>query len=133
MRRSLDEESFWVVVDFFLGGVGEGKRTRQGKYCRVVFTGDARVQTAPFFYVIYYILSSGGFATSCERPSGTDPDPRCPGQHALFKLGQLDDPLPHTEDSEGSAAPRSATDSTEQWVWCIMHMRLCYMLFLLYV
>ncbi len=31
-------------------------------------------------------------------------------------------PLPHTEDSEGSAAPRSVTDFTDQWVWCIMHM-----------
>jgi hypothetical protein len=26
-------------------------------------------------------------------------------------------PLPHTEDSEGTAAPRSTTDSTDQWVW----------------
>ena len=25
---------------FFLGGVEEGKRTHQGKYCRVVFAGD---------------------------------------------------------------------------------------------
>jgi hypothetical protein len=55
VRRSLDEETFWVVVDFFLGGQGEGKRTRQGKYCRVVFARDVRVQTAPFFmlYIIY--------------------------------------------------------------------------------
>ncbi len=122
---------FGWVVDFFLGWTGEGKRTRQGKYCRVVFAGDARVQTDPFFYVIYYILISGGFTTTCIRPSRTAPDPRCPGQDALFKLGQLDDPLPHTEDSEGSAVPRSVTDSTEQWVWCIIHMCLCYMLFLL--
>ena len=69
MRRSLDEEAFWVVVDFFLGGTGEGKRTRQDKYYRVVFGGDVRVQTTPFFYVIYYILISGGFTASCERPS----------------------------------------------------------------
>ncbi len=124
---------FGWVVDFFLGGTGEGKRTRQDKYYRVVFGGDVRVQIGPFFYVIYYILSSGGFTTSCETPSRTVPDPRCPGQHVLFKLGQLDDPLPHTEDSEGSPAPRSVTDSTEQWVWCIIHMCLCYMLFLLYV
>ena len=40
---------------------------------------------------------------------------------------------PHTSDSEGSDTPRSVTDSTEQWVWCIMYMSLCYMLFLLYV
>ena len=91
-------------MDFFLGGAGEGKRTRQGKYCTVVFAGDARVQTAPFFML-----------------------------YAMFKLGQLDDPLPHTEDSEGDAAPRSVTDSTEQWVWYIMHMCLSYMLLLLYV
>ena len=31
-------------------------------------------------------------------------------------------PLPRTEDSEGPAAPRSATDSTEQWVWCLMNI-----------
>ena len=45
VRRSLDEKTFWVVVDFFLGWSGEGKRTRQGKYCSVVFAGDTRVQT----------------------------------------------------------------------------------------
>ena len=133
MRRSLDGETFWVGCGFFLGGVGVGKRTRQGKYCRVVFAGDARVQTDPFFYVIYYILSSGGFVGTWFRPSRTTPDPRCPGQHVLFKLGQFDEPLQHTEDSEGPATPRSTTDSTEQWVWCLMHMSLCYMLFLLYV
>ena len=46
---------FGEVVDFFLGGTGEGKRTRQDKYYRVVFAGDVRVQTAPFFmlYIIY--------------------------------------------------------------------------------
>ena len=34
---------------------------------------------------------------------------------ALFGLRQPVD-LARTEDSEGPAAPRSATDSTEQWV-----------------
>ena len=37
-------------------------------------------------------------------------------------------PVHHIEDSEGAAVPRSVTDSTEQWVWCFMHMR-----FMLYV
>ena len=56
VRRSLDGHPFlgrlWMV---FLGGVGEGKGTRQGKYYRVVFAGDTRVQTVPFFmlYIIY--------------------------------------------------------------------------------
>jgi hypothetical protein len=31
--------------------------------------------------------------------------------------------VPRVEDSEGTAAPRSVTDSTDQWVWCFMHMR----------
>ncbi len=44
----------WMV---FLGGTGEGKRNLQGKYCRVVFGGDSRFQTVPFFmlYTIYYV------------------------------------------------------------------------------
>ncbi len=46
---------FGWSVDFVLGGQGKGKRTRQGKYYRVVFAGDSRVQTAPFFlcYILY--------------------------------------------------------------------------------
>ena len=40
---------------FFLGGVGEGKKTRQGKYCRVVFVGDARVKQPHFLCYILYI------------------------------------------------------------------------------
>jgi hypothetical protein len=68
-------------------------------------------------------------STSMRKTITNGPRSSYPGQHALFKLGQLDDPLPHTEDSEGPAAPRSVTDSTEQWVWCIVHIRLCYMLF----
>ena len=55
VRRSLDGEAFWVGCEFFfLGGEGEGKRTRQGKYYRVVFTGDEWVQTTPFF--MFYII-----------------------------------------------------------------------------
>jgi hypothetical protein len=32
-------------------------------------------------------------------------------------------PLPRTEDREGPGTPRSVTDSTEEWVWCLMYMR----------
>ena len=60
VRRSLDGESFlgrlWMV---FLGGVGEGKGTRQGKYYRVVFAGDVRVQRAPFFMLCITYWSVG--------------------------------------------------------------------------
>ena len=124
---------FWVGCGFFSWVVGGGEEDSSGQVPQSRFHRRRAGSNSPIFYVIYYILSSGGFAATCERPSRTAPDPRCPGQHALLKLGQFDDPLPHTEDSEGPTAPRSATDSTEQWVWCIMLMRLCHMLFLLYV
>ena len=132
VRRSLDEEAFWVVCGFFPLGGGGGEEDSPGQVLQSRFRRRRVGSNSPIFYVIYYILSSGGFTEACVRPSRTTPDPRCPGQHVMFKLGPVDDPLPHT-DSEGSVAPRSDTDSTEQWVWCIMHMRLCYMLFLLYV
>ena len=91
VRRSLDGETYWVCCGcFFLGGTGEGTRTHQGKYCRVVFTGDAwGITNSPIFYVIYYILISGGFAAACVKGAH---DPRCPGQQCvLFNFRQLDD------------------------------------------
>ena len=119
----------WI---FFLGGRGRGRGLARASTAES-FSQETRGFKQPHFLCYILLLSSGGFVAACVRPSRTAPDPRFPGQHVLFKLGQLDDPLPHTEDSEGHAAPRSVTDSTEQWVWCIMHMSLCYMLFLLYV
>ncbi len=34
-------------------------------------------------------------------------------------------PSPRIEDGEGVVAPRSVTDSTEQWVWCLCTCVLC--------
>ncbi len=44
-------------------------------------------------------------------------------------------PVPRIEDSEGSDAPRSVTDYTEQWGWCFIHIRsmLLHVICLLYV
>ena len=50
-------------MDFFLGGTGEGKRTRQGKYCRFVFAGDTWVETDPFF-MLYIRCSSWDSSTT---------------------------------------------------------------------
>ena len=107
----------WMV---FLGGTGEGKRTRQSKYYRVVFARDVRVQTDPFFYFIYYILSrsgSGGFTTGYNMCQTIVNGPRSsmPRAVCVVQVGTVRRPLPHTEDSEGSDAPRSDTDSTDQW------------------
>jgi hypothetical protein len=61
-RRRFDEEAFsgslWM---FFLGGAGEGKRSSRARFLLRSFRRTAGFQTAPVC-VIYYMLSSGGFA-----------------------------------------------------------------------
>jgi hypothetical protein len=78
LRRSLDGEAFWVGCGcFFLGGAGEGKKTHQGKYCRVVFTGDVRVEQSHFLCYILYIEQ---WRFRCS------PEPRCPGQYTRVEV-----------------------------------------------
>ncbi len=57
----------------FLGGSGEGKRKLEVTFSIVCFfAGRLESPNSPF-YVIYYILNSGGFAAACVRPSRTVP------------------------------------------------------------
>ncbi len=77
---------FGWVVDFFLGGEGEGKRTRQGKYCRVVFAGDARVQTAPFF-MLYIIIEQWGFRCSMRKAIANGPRSSIPWAACAVQVG----------------------------------------------
>ena len=113
---------FWVGCGFFSWGGGGGEEDSSGQVLQSRFRRTTRVSEQSFLCYTLYIDQWGFQCNMCQTIANGAQDPRCPGHHALFKLGQLDDPLPHTEDSEGSAAPRSVTDSTEQWVWCIMHM-----------
>jgi hypothetical protein len=87
------------------------------------FLDDTSLRTV-LFYVIYYILSIGIFAESSFRTSRKVPSTSTPwADMCTVQVSTTRRPLPHTEDScEGAAAPRSTTDSTEQWVWCLMHM-----------
>ena len=80
---------------FFSGGGGGGEEELQGTTAETFSQDDASSKQS-WVYVIYYMLSSGGHV-------------RCSG---------LDNPSPspRIEDGEGAAGPRSATDSTEQWV-----------------
>ena len=57
---------FGEVVDFLLGGGGEEEL--QGTAAEA-FSQTTRVPNGPVICVIYYILSSGGFAVPCFRPS----------------------------------------------------------------
>ncbi len=53
-------------MDVFLGGSGgEEKAPGHGQQGRSL--DDARFQTAPFFFVIYYMLISESFASACRQ------------------------------------------------------------------
>ncbi len=70
---------------------------RQGTSAGSIFTGRHTFLNSPIFYVVYYILNSGGFGTSCFRPSGTlPPEPRVSGQkRTLLKFRQLTTSFTH--------------------------------------
>ena len=82
---SLDGETFWVGCGWFsLGDLGEdegGEEINTRARTAESFHLTTRVFKQPHFYVIYYIVSTGGFAASCFKTIGNGvPDPRCPGQ-----------------------------------------------------
>ncbi len=107
---------FWVGRGcFFLGGRG-GKRKRQGTVNRI-----GRWTTLAFkqpHFVIYYMLNSGGFAAACLQTIAKGVlDPRFPwSDTCAARASTTPRPSALIEDGQGAAAPRSTTDSTEQWV-----------------
>ena len=108
------------LLIFFLGGRGRGRGGVRASTAESFSQDDSRFQTAPFFYVLYYVLRSGGFRCSMLQDiakSSLDLDAL--GRHvALFGLRQPVDLFHASTTVKGTAVPRSATDSTEQWVWC---------------
>ena len=65
---------------FFLGGVGEGKRNSSARAVET-FSQDDTSSKQPWVYVIYYMLSSGGFSEVRLQTNVKGVlDPRCPGQ-----------------------------------------------------
>ena len=106
---------FGWVVDFFLGGAGEGKRNSRARLLRR-FRRRREFQTARVYvYIIYCAVEVS--LQPCERPSRTvAPILDALGRHV--RCSGFDNPSTESriEDGEGAAAPRSATDSTEQWV-----------------
>ncbi len=102
---------------FFLGGTGgEEKAPGHGQQGRSL--DDTRFQTVPFYYILYIVQWK--FRCSMRQEITNDgPDPRCPGAWAdryAVQASTTRRPSPHIEDDGGVVAPRSATDSTEQWV-----------------
>ena len=90
----------WMGTDHVICAwdrTGEGKRQRQVTYIRVVFSGRHVFSNVPIFYVICYILSSGGFDVSCFKTNGNGvPRVSIPWTDTyVFKCRQFDD-LFHT-------------------------------------
>ena len=87
VRRSLDGEAFWVGCGwFFLGGTGEEKKTRQGKYYRVVFAGDARVKQPNFLCYILYIEQWRFHYIMLQDHREGVPELRYPGQYVCVEV-----------------------------------------------
>ena len=82
------------------------------------FRRTTRAFKQPHFYVIYYILSSGSFAAACLQAITKGVlDPRLPWADTCARQASATRrPSSRIEDGEGAVAPRSSTDSTEQWV-----------------
>ncbi len=109
---------------FFFGcffWAGRGRRNSRARTAESFSQDDASFRTAHF--ILYNILSSGGFTAACVRPSRTVPPilddlDRHVCRSSFDKSTTSSTPWRQW----GSAAPPSETDSTEQWVWCLIHM-----------
>ena len=122
----------WSLI-FFLGGRGRGRGSARASTAESFSQDDARFQTAPFFYVIYYILHSGGFHCSMLQAiakSALDLDAL--GRHvAMFGLRQPVDLFHTLKTVKGLLylVPPRTPRSSGYGVLCTCD--LCYMLFLL--
>ena len=101
---------------FFWEGQWRGSGT-PGRVLLRRFHRTTQVPNSPV-YVIYYMLSSGGFAAVCLQSIAKGVlDPRLPwADTCTVQVSTTRRPSPHIEDGEGAVDPRSVTDSTEQWV-----------------
>ena len=75
--------SLWVPW----GGRGRGRENVRSRSVGSFFDGRNVFSKQTHFYVIYYILSSGGFDSSCVKTIGNGvPDPRCPKEPRVCVL-----------------------------------------------
>jgi hypothetical protein len=122
-------------VDVFLGGAGEGKRSSRVRVAEK-FSQDEWVPNIPVC-VLYYMLSSGGFAAACLQAiaKGGFLDPRTPWADACDVSG-FDNPptCSHSDDSGGTAAfvPSRTPRSSGYDFLCTCGL-CCYMLYVYYM
>ncbi len=128
---------FWGGCWFSsLGGRGRGRgtpgRVMQRRWDDV--SQDDASSEQPL--CVCYILYVGQWKFHCNMSSGhREGGPRSSialGRHVYCSTSTARRPSPHIEDGEGVVAPRSATDSTEQWVWFSCTCSLCCYLLCVY-
>ena len=91
-----------------------GKRKCEGTSAGSVFAGRHALLNSPIFYVVYYILNSGGFMR--QTIADGVPRPSRPWTDTYSVEVSTTDDLFHTlKTMWGPASLRSVTDSTEQW------------------
>ena len=115
-----DGRRFWVGRGcFFLGGAGEGKRNsraRNAETMRRCFAGRCEFQTACFMLYIIYCAVEVSLQHAKGHREGGPRSSIALGRHGCCSTSTARRPSPRIENSEGVVAPRSVTDSTEQWV-----------------
>jgi hypothetical protein len=117
----IDGETFLgKLLIFFFGGAGEGKRNSREsneETMRRCFAGRCEFQTA---LCVCYILYVGQWKFRCNMSSGHREGGSRSSialvRHVCCSTSTARRPSPRIEDGEGVVAPRSTTDSTEQWV-----------------
>jgi len=105
----IDGETFLGrLLIFFFGGAGEGKRNSRARNAET-FSQDDASSEHPCVYVIYYMLSSGGFTVACLQAIAKGVlDPRLPWADTCApQASTTRRPSSRIEDGEGAVAPRS--------------------------
>ena len=119
----------------FLGGAGEGKRSSRARFAEK-FSQNGGLQTA-LVGVIYYMLSSGGFAAACLQAiaKGVSSILGRPGQtSAMFQVSTTRRPVHTLTTVEGLlllAPPRTPRSSGYDFL-CTCGL-CCYMLYVYYM
>ena len=111
-----DGRRFWVGRGcFFLGGTGEGSGT-PGRVLLRRFRRTTRVPNSLFMLYIIYCAVEVSLQHAKGHREGGPRSSIALGRHGCCSTSTARRPSPRIENSEGVVAPRSVTDSTEQWV-----------------
>jgi hypothetical protein len=124
--RKIDGETFlgrtWM---FFSRGGGGGEEELQGTTDETFSHDDTSSKQPCLCYILYIAQWVFRCSMSSDHHEGGPRSSIALGRHVRCSVSTTRRPSPHIEDGEGAVAPRSGTDSTEQWVSCLCTCGLC--------